>query len=71
MQKSSMVLEDWIRPVVLKLEHQNSLEGFLQHKSLDPNPRVSDSVCLGVGPKNLHFSQVSRCCWITLCDALL
>lgn len=55
-QDSRVVPEDCIRPIVLKLEDRNSLEGFLQHKSLGPDPRVSDSAGLKVGSKNLYFS---------------
>lgn len=60
MQESRMVPEDYIRPIVLKLEGQNSLEGFLQHKSLGPNPRVSDSAGLKVGVQEFIFLIVSR-----------
>lgn len=42
---------------------QNHLEGLLIPRLLGPNSRVADLGRSWVGPKNLHFEQVSR--WYT------
>lgn len=37
--------------------HQNRLEDWLKHRSLDLTPRVSSSAGLGWSPENLHFNR--------------
>ena len=53
---TSLVLEYCFKPVVRNLSvHLNHLEGLLKHRLLTSVPRVSDSLGLRVGLKNLHF----------------